>query len=180
MQGDLTFLVSAVRFSPIETTFQLCLPWLNDVVNPVISDPWKNPLVHCQEISSWGTKRRCLCGTGKVDPADGTSDSKKIQWIGLSCWCCPVQVLCLLDADIRTESEQRQPALVGMDGDAVLVHIVVHLITTSHCLVAVLARWAPLTWPQLWTSDSLFQEVLPNLVWKCVAWYIYIRDPPFC
>ena len=68
MHADLTFLSSAVGFFPRETTFQQCLSWLNDVVNPVLSDLWKNPLVHCQERSSLATKRTSLCGTGKVDP----------------------------------------------------------------------------------------------------------------
>ena len=45
MHADLRFLASAAGFLPIETTSHLCLPWLNDVVNPVISDIWKNPLV---------------------------------------------------------------------------------------------------------------------------------------
>ena len=102
----------AVGFSSTETTFQVCLPWLNDVINPIILDVWKCPLVYCQERFSWATKRRCLCGTGKIDPGNGMPDSKKIQWFGLSCWCCPVQVLCLLDTDIHTESEQWTPPLL--------------------------------------------------------------------
>ena len=111
MHSDLTLLAFAVGFFPKETKFQLCFPWLNDVVNPVISSPWKNPLIYCQERASWATKRRCLCGTGKVDTGDGTPDCKKMQWFALSCWCCSVQVPCLLDTDSHTESKQWPPSL---------------------------------------------------------------------
>ena len=90
-----------------------------------------------EERSSWATKRRRLYGIGEVDPGDGTPNSKMIQWFGLACWCCPVQVPSLLDTDIYTKSKQWPPPLLSMAGDAVLVHILVHPINTSHCLVAV-------------------------------------------
>ena len=174
MYEDLTFLASAVGFfSPTETTFQLCFPWLNDVVNPVISDLWKNPLIYCQERSSWATKQRCLGGTGKVDPGDGTPDGKKIQWFRLSCWCCPVQEPWLLDTNNHTESKQWPPPLLWTDGDAVLVHNVVHAINTSHCLVVVLhhERLCDLHCLCLSSGPALcyLGSCNSNRVWNCVV-----------
>ena len=125
MHADLTFIASAVAFSPQK-------PHLS-----YASHDWMMWSILSYRASG-RTRLFTTTGTGEVDLGDGTPDSKKIKWFGLSCWCCPVQEPWVLDTDNHTESKQWPPPLLWMDEDAVLVHILVHPINTPHCLALVL------------------------------------------
>ena len=135
MHSDFEFLASAVCFLSTVATPQLSFPGLNDVVNSVKSDLWKHPFVHSLDGNSWATNGRRSCCSGKVDPGHRTLNGKKIHRLGLSCWCCPVQVPCLLDTDINAEGKEWPPPLLRTDGDSVLVYILVHSVDATHGLV---------------------------------------------
>ena len=73
--------------------------------------------------------------TSKTGPGNGVTDSQ--QFIGL------VNIVLrqskhvphLLDTDVQAEWKYRPPALLGPDGLAIFVHVLVQPVHSTHCFV---------------------------------------------
>ena len=71
----------------------------------------------------------------KTGPGNGATDSQQVVGLVNIALRQSKHVLHLLDTDVQAEYKYRLPALLGPDGRAIFVHVLVQPVHSTHCLV---------------------------------------------
>ena len=73
--------------------------------------------------------------TSKTDPGNSATDSQQIVGLVNIALRQSKHVPHLLDTDVQAERKYRPPALLGPDGRAIFVHVLVHPVHSTHYFI---------------------------------------------
>ena len=73
--------------------------------------------------------------TSKTGPGNGVTDSQQVVGLVNVALRQSKHMLHLLDSDVQAECKYRPLALLGPDGRAIFVHVLVHSVHSTHCFV---------------------------------------------
>ena len=119
--------------------------------------------------AAWGWMTR---PTSKAGPGNGVTDSQQFFDLVNITLRQLKHVPHLLDTDVQAECKCRPPALLGLDGRAIFVHLLVQPVHSTHCFVVMFDKERLTNVNSLcvcsWPSFCWLQWVHPNLVWNCI------------